>query len=73
MTKRVVAGVLWAYLALYAWIFYAGMAGWNPLWGPVVVLAFVALVAARRVHARVAAASRTAPVNSAPAAHAEPI
>jgi hypothetical protein len=49
MKTRVAIGFLWTYFAWYGWSMYAGLAGINVLWGPVVVLAAVAMIAAIHV------------------------
>jgi hypothetical protein len=72
MTKRVLAGLLWSYLAWYGWSMYSGLQGWNPLWGPVIALTAVAVVAAIRVRREWAAREPSAPGLTGPAQSAEP-
>ena len=55
MKLRLIGGALWVYAAWYAWSMYAGLAGINPLMGPLVAamgLAFVAAAQVRRSHQR---------------------
>jgi hypothetical protein len=51
---------------------YAGLQGWNPLWGPVIALSAVAVVAAVRVRREWAARELSAPGLAGPAQSAEP-
>ena len=52
MKTRIGGAVLWAFLVWYGWSMYAGLAGINVLWGPVLVLAGVAMIAAMNVATR---------------------
>jgi hypothetical protein len=49
MYGRVLIGAVWAYFAWYGWSVYAGLAGVDPRWGPVLALSGVALVLALRI------------------------
>ena len=45
MKKRVFVGLVWFYVAWYAWMFVATFAGLSELWGPVVGAAVAMFVA----------------------------
>lgn len=60
MKTRVAGAILWTYFAWYAWSFYAGMTGLNPLYGPLAVMISVALMAAFHLHRTWSIAERKA-------------
>ena len=45
MKKRILAGLLWFYVAWFAWAFVAAYAGLSELWGPVLGAAVAMLIA----------------------------
>lgn len=45
MAKRILAGLLWFYVAWYAWSVVASFVGLSDLWGPVFAAAIAMLIA----------------------------
>jgi hypothetical protein len=69
MKTRLAIAVVWSYLGLYAWSMYAGLAGINFLWGPLAVMAAVAVVSG--LHIRRRAVMRMQFLAPSPTANAE--
>lgn len=44
--SHIVGAALWGYLGLYGWNLYAGLAGIDWLWGPLLAASLIALIAA---------------------------
>jgi hypothetical protein len=45
MKKRILAGLLWFYVAWFAWAFVAAYSGLSELWGPVLGAAVAMVIA----------------------------